>query len=311
MMNEPPPTAHPPQTAARQAKIAHIAVGVSAFSEGQDAAAFGAALARATGADLMLIGVLSDPLVLPPTGISWKSLRKQAEATLAKIRDEVMPDARVVVRTDVSVARALRSVVARQHRDVLVVGSSHKAPEGSVRIGKRARQLIGYAGCALAIAPRGMHDKTDISLSRIGVGYDGGPESGAALSLAASIALAAGAQLHVCAVVDDRAKAARWSPGEAEAVLPELDDRAQAELELLRERAATEAHALDPTARVDVRRVRPANALLELCADVDLLVIGSRRWGAVARLLLGSTGESLAYHATCPILIVPRVQGRN
>jgi nucleotide-binding universal stress UspA family protein len=307
MMNEPPPTAHAPQTAAHQAKIAHIAVGVSAFPEGHDAAAFGAALARATGADLMLIGVLSDPLVLPPTGISWRSLRKQAEATLAKIRDDVMPDARVAVRTDASVARALRSVVARQHRDLLVVGSSQKAPEGSVRIGKRARQLIGYAGCALAIAPRGMRHKTDISLSRIGVGYDGGPESGAALSLAASIALAAGAQLHVCAVVDDRAKAARWSQGAAGAGLPELDDRASAELDLLRERAVTEAHALDPTARVDVRRGRPADALLDLCADVDLLVIGSRRWGAVARLLLGSTGESLAYHATCPILIVPRV----
>jgi nucleotide-binding universal stress UspA family protein len=308
MMNEPPPTAQRTQPAARPSNIAHIAVGVSAYPEGHDAASLGAALARATGADLMLIGVLSDPLVLPPA-ISWKNLRKGVQAALAQIRDQVMPDARVVVRTDVSVARALRSVVARQHRDLLVVGSSHKAPEGSVRIGKRARQLIGYAGCALAIAPRGMHNKTDIPFRRIGVGYDGSPESGAALSLAASIALAAGAQLDVCCVVDDRARAARWSPGAAEAVMRELDDRARAELERLREQAVTETHALDRTARVDVRRGRPADALLDLCADVDLLVIGSRRWGAVARLLLGSTGESLAYHATCPLLIVPRVQG--
>jgi nucleotide-binding universal stress UspA family protein len=308
LMNEPPPTAQRPQPTARPTKVAHIAVGVSAYPEGHDAAALGAALARATGADLMLVGVLSDPLVMPPA-MSWRSLRRQAEAGLAELRDEVMPDARVVVRTDVSVARALRSVVARQHRDLLVVGSSHKAAEGSVRIGKRARQLIGYAGCALAIAPRGMHNKTDIPLNRIGVGYEGGPESGAALSLAASIAGAAGAQLHVVGVVDDRAKAARWSPSGAQALAPELDARVRAELELLRDRAVTEAHSLDPTARVEVRRGRPADALLDLCADVDLLVIGSRRWGAVARLLLGSTGESLAYHATCPILIVPRAQG--
>ena len=293
---------------ARPAKIAHIAVGVSAFAEGQDAAALGAALARATGADLMLIAVLSNPLILPPTGISWKSLRQQAESALAQIRDHVMPDARVTVRTDISVARALRSVVARQHRDLLVVGSSHKAPEGSVRIGKRARQLIGYAGCALAIAPRGMHNKTDIPLRRIGVGYDGGPESEAALSLAASIALTARARLHICAVVDDRAKSARWSP--APALHHEPDDRVRAELELLRERALTAAHPLDPSAQVDVRRGRPADALLDLCADVDLLVVGSRRWGTVARVLLGSTGESLAYHATCPILIVPRAPDR-
>jgi nucleotide-binding universal stress UspA family protein len=307
-MNDQLAAADRAQPIARPAKIAHIAVGVSAFAEGQDAAALGAALAHATGADLMLIAVVSNPLILPPTGISWKSLRKQAEAGLAQIRDHVMPDARVTVRTDISVARALRSVVARQHRDLLVVGSSHKAPEGSVRIGKRARQLIGYAGCSLAIAPCGMHNKTDIPLRRIGVGYDGGPESEAALSLAASIALTARARLHICAVVDDRAKSARWSPGAAPAPHPEPDDRVRAELELLRERALTAAHPLDPSAQVDVRRGRPADALLDLCADVDLLVIGSRRWGAVARVLLGSTGESLAYHATCPILIVPRAQ---
>jgi nucleotide-binding universal stress UspA family protein len=308
-MNDQLPAADRAQPMARPAKIAHIAVGVSAFAEGQDAAALGAALAHATGADLMLIAVLSNPLILPPTGISWKSLRQQADSALAQIRDHVMPDARVTVRTDISVARALRSVVARQHRDLLVVGSSHKAPEGSVRIGKRARQLIGSAGCSLAIAPRGMRNRTDIPLRRIGVGYDGGPESEAALSLAASIALTARARLHICAVVDDRARSARWSPGGAAALRPEPDDRVRAELELLRERALTAAHPLDPSAQVDVRRGRPADALLDLCADVDLLVIGSRRWGAVARVLLGSTGESLAYHATCPILIVPRAPG--
>jgi nucleotide-binding universal stress UspA family protein len=308
MMSDPPATARRGQPTAARAKIAHIAVGVSAYPEGHDAAALGAALARATGADLMLIAVLSDPLVIPSAGMTWKSLRKDAQATLAQISDQVMPDARVVVRTDVSVARGLRRVVAREHRDLLVVGSSHKATEGSVRIGKRVRQLIGYAGCGLAIAPRGIHNRANIPFRRIGVGYEGRPESEAALSLAASIALAAKAQLHVCGVVDDRSKSARWSKGAAAALQPELDDRAHAELELLRERALTAAHSRDPSARVDVRRGRPADVLLDLCADVDLLVIGSRHWGAVARLLLGSTGESLAYHATCPILIVPRSQ---
>lgn len=293
------------------ARIAHIAVGVSAHPEGRDAAALGAALARATGADLMLIAVLSDPIVVPPIGMSWKTLRKQTEVALAQIRDAVVPGARVVVRTDVSVARALKRVVAREHRDLLVVGSSAKAPEGSVRIGKRIRQLIGYASCALAIAPRGMHKRTDIPLRRIGVGYDGGPESEAALSLAASIARATGAHLHVCGVVDDRAKSARWSPGGVTSALPDLDDRVQADLTLLRERAVTAAHSLDHGVQVDVRRGRPADALLDLCAEVDLLMIGSRRWGTVARLLLGSTGESLAYHATCPLLIVPRAQASN
>jgi nucleotide-binding universal stress UspA family protein len=39
---------------------------------------------------------------------------------------------------------------------------------------------------------------------------------------------------------------------------------------------------------------------------MDLLVIGSRRWGPLARLLLGSTGEALARDAGCPLLVAPR-----
>ena len=285
-------------------------MGVNARPEGRDAAVLGAVLARITGADLMLIAVIADPIVLPPVGVSWKSLRKEAQAGLAQIRDAVMPVARTAVRTDLSVARALRRVVAREHRDLLVVGSSDKAPEGSVRIGKRVRQLLGYAACPLAIAPRGIQHKTEVSIKRIGVGYDGGGESESALSLAALISVAAGAELHVCGVVDDRAGSTLWSPGPAALVLAELGDVVQIELDGLRERAVAAAHLLDPNARVDIRRGRPADALLDLCADVDLLVIGSRRWGPVARVLLGSTGESLAYHATCPILIVPRANDR-
>ncbi len=293
---------------AHPAKLTHLAAGVSASLEGRDAAALGAALARATGADLTLVAVISDPIVVPPNAFSWKSLRKQAQVGLARIRDLEMPDAHVVVKTDVSTARALRRVVARDHRDLLVVGSSDKAPEGSVRIGKRVRQLIGYASCALAIAPRGIHHRKDIPIRRIGVGYDGGPESEAALALAASIAIAAGAKLHICGVVDDRAKSARWSRGGVSEALPELDDQVLTEEQQLRQRARAAAESLDPKARVEIRRGRPADVLLELCPEVDLLVIGSRRWGTVARLLLGSTGESLVYHATCPILIVPRTK---
>lgn len=53
-------------------------------------------------------------------------------------------------------------------------------------------------------------------------------------------------------------------------------------------------------------RGRSADALLALSGEVDLLLIGSRRWGAGARVLLGSTGEALMQAAACPVLAVPR-----
>jgi nucleotide-binding universal stress UspA family protein len=288
--------------------VGHIAVGVDGYPEGRDAVTLGAVLARATGADLMLATVNLDPLVPLPRGMDWSSLQEQSELMLRETRGALAPDARYVVETDLSVPRALERVVRREHRDLLVVGSSRDAPDGHVRIGKRTRQLLGHAACALAIAPRGMHCAVEPRLARVGVGYDAGPESEAALSLAASIAQAAGAELHVRGIVDDRVAALSYA-GHEHFPTYDLEGLARAKVEALRERTVAAAGAAGATAHADVLRGRPADRLSELCAEVDLLVIGSRRWGAVARLLLGSTGEALLQGvASCPVLIVPRPQ---
>jgi nucleotide-binding universal stress UspA family protein len=48
--------------------------------------------------------------------------------------------------------------------------------------------------------------------------------------------------------------------------------------------------------------------LLKLCADADLLAIGSGHWGTLSRAVSASTGEALMHGATCPVLVVPRPQ---
>ena len=40
---------------------------------------------------------------------------------------------------------------------------------------------------------------------------------------------------------------------------------------------------------------------------LDLLVIGSRRWGPAARVVLGGTGEAVMHEAACSVLAIPRV----
>jgi nucleotide-binding universal stress UspA family protein len=292
-----------PSTAA----VTRIAVGVDGFPEGNDAVVLGMALARVTGAQLMLVAVHSVPLVVAPAGLNWTSLRKEARATLHKAREAWAPGARVVVETDLSVPRALHRVVHRERRDLLVMGSSRHAPAGKVRIGKRTRQLLGRFECPLAVAPRGFHTRSDPGFARIGVGYDGGPESEAALELAGSIAAGAGAEMQMCGVVDDR-----FPPLSRSGLSKDGDDAARweeavmADMERLRAEADEATQRSVPAVRVEVRRGRPADALLELSEQVDLLVIGSRRWGPMTRLLLGSTGEALLHDASCPVLVVPR-----
>ena len=40
--------------------------------------------------------------------------------------------------------------------------------------------------------------------------------------------------------------------------------------------------------------------------EVDILVVGSRGYGPVKRLVLGSTSEYLQRHARCSLLVLPR-----
>ncbi|MBX5442753.1 MAG: universal stress protein, partial [Solirubrobacteraceae bacterium] len=56
----------------------------------------------------------------------------------------------------------------------------------------------------------------------------------------------------------------------------------------------------------EVLEGRPAEALAARSAELDVLVVGSRGWGPVRRLLLGSTSERLVREAVGPVLVVPR-----
>ncbi len=66
----------------------------------------------------------------------------------------------------------------------------------------------------------------------------------------------------------------------------------------------------DALAGVQVERVviddkHPAEALVEVSADADLLVVGSRGRGGFSRMLLGSISHAVVLHAACPVVVVP------
>ncbi len=72
-------------------------------------------------------------------------------------------------------------------------------------LGETAAELTDHLECPLAIAPRGLRHRKNPRLERVGAGFEDGPESLAALELAAAITLMAGANLAVHAAIDHRA----------------------------------------------------------------------------------------------------------
>ena len=252
----------------------------------------------------MLIAVHVEPLVpvALPGGMSWSTLEKQARTTLAETRDSLAPDARIAVQPDVLVWRGLRHVVRRQHRDLLVVGSAQDAEPGRVRLGRSARDLLGHLECPLAIAPSGFQQHAQKRLDRIGIGFDGSPESRAALSLAVSIASTAGAALDVRGVIDD---------GVAGGLRTDqivLGGNALTERQLTStfERDLAVISGTGVPANLEVAVGMPTDLLSELCDDVDLLVLGSGHSSPAGRVQPGSTGRGMLGLATCPLIVVPR-----
>jgi nucleotide-binding universal stress UspA family protein len=198
--------------------------------------------------------------------------------------------------------RALSHIAQRVGADVVVVGSSSEAPTGRCAIGRHARQLLHDAPHAVAIAQRGLHE-LDGGLQSIGVGYDGGPESAAAVEFAIALSRSAGAELRVLTVVEEAVPAltgAEWT-----AVTAHWESLRESQREQALTRAKGIAAELGSVAEV-VAAVDSPGLERKWSETVDLTVVGSRRWGAIARIVSGSVDETLVSDAASSVLIVPR-----
>lgn len=282
--------------------LQRIVVGVDGREGGRDALALASLLQRAGGGELVAVHVYQYDRSVPsddPDDLE-ASLRAELTADLERELADAGLTARAVIACDRSAARALHAAAEREHADVIVVGSSHRAGAGRILAGDDAVATLHGAPCAVAVAPRG-HASAPRALTTIGVGYDGSPEAHLALEFAATLARAADARVLCTTVVSQAAPPplgaglVRGGPAarrESMEIGQALVDRAAAELG---ERGAADL-AVGDTGRV----------LTERSGNVDLLVVGSRAQGPVRRVLLGSTSTDLLRDAPCPVLVLPR-----
>ena len=277
-----------------------IIAGVDGREGGRDALALAGRLALLAGGDLVAVRVLPFDYYAtragspPYASVAEHDARRQLDADLAAVG----VTARTRVMVDISPARALHRAAEDVAADLIVVGSTRHGRLGRVVAGDDAVATLHGSSCAVAVAPRGLEGQTWDRVKRIGVGYDGRPESRQAFALAAALARECGASIAVQSVVgtplpyaDSAAFDEEWLRDAQVAATDDLRD-------LLAD-AGVEATG-------DVVIGVPVDELLELSRRVELLVLGSRAWGPVRRILVGSTAAALTREAHCPVLVLPR-----
>ena len=132
---------------------------------------------------------------------------------------------------------------------------------------------------------------------------DGSPESGHALSAALEIAGPEG-HLELITVATDLAEP--WGFWGASYALSELGEASR---ESARKILASAAESVPDG--VEVKRIMAegpaAPALRNRSSEgLDMLCLGSRGYGPLRRVLLGSVSSDLLHEVACPVLVVPR-----
>jgi nucleotide-binding universal stress UspA family protein len=299
-----------------------ILVGYDPRTEDHAPVRLGMVVARFTGAHLVVAIVESGASV-----IALSAGEEQPYAVGMHVDDDLMTDCTqavedveaevrafglqvdCVVLPDSSAAKALHEEAGRRGAALLVVGSSRHADGGRLKLGSTTARLIHGAPCPIAVAPRGWIP--DGELDTIGVAYADSDDGREALRSGLMLARSAGSRLRVISVVRERFPIRLEAEAPAEGRFGKSVEDAEGEHMLaLRRQIDRELESLgvgdDDRVEVEVMAGDPAELLIEVSRHLDLLVCGSRGYGPLRAVMLGSVSSRVADEAYCPALVLPR-----
>ncbi len=272
-----------------------IVIGTDVQEGGRDALALAKRLAAPDATLILTYISVGDPLVYRTDDARhMQEFKDQTLALLGAAGAAAGVDVTTRFVASTSPGRGLHELAEHEQADLLVVGSSRRSLLGRVLMGDDTNAALNAAPCAVAVAPAGYADETG-DIDEIGVGYDGSPESLQALEVARRLAGEFGARLSAFeAIALPRDPASAGTRGVEAGDIEELLVQAR--------RRISELGDVEPHAAYGF----PAEELGLYSASVDLLVVGSRGYGPVGRLIHGSTSWRLTRTARCPVLVLSR-----
>jgi nucleotide-binding universal stress UspA family protein len=276
-----------------------ILVGVDDRPGARDAVALGEALAVALRADLVVAHVYPLDPVAGSTAYGAapdSPLAHEADEIIDRAVADIDHPFRRMAIPHLSTIGGLHQAAERVGAEAIVVGSTHRGTIGRIMLGSHAERLLHDAPCAVAVAPHGLAD-ADWALRRITVAYDGSAEAQRALKAARRLAAATGASLHLVSVIDPRPSSFdryNYRP-EWQSYERHLRESTERSLEAVADGAKTETRVGDTVAE-----------LVTASSTTDLIVLGSRGYGPVRRVMVGATAQEVVRKAASPVVVVPR-----
>lgn len=280
-----------------------IIVGFDGSEQAEDALALGKLIAENSGAQLVVAGVFQ----FDPRWGGRDPAFQEAEADYAReierAANSVGAEAEAIPSS--SPGRGLHELAEESGADLIVVGSAHHGKAGQILAGSVGMSLLQGSPCSIAIAPKGYSELGDQRIAEVTLGIDGSEESGMALADAVELARASGALLKVVAVAEPPVVSYGKGGGPNKG-WHQLNDAIK---EMMRERLVEAVQSVPDDVRVESVLVsgEPATALAETAiADGGVLMLGSRAYGPLRRVLLGSVSTALVRSAPCPLIVHPR-----
>ncbi len=272
-----------------------IIIGIDGHDGGADALALAGRLADDDTRLVAVCVAVLDARVSRAVSLDYDAVVVEGADEVAAAAAAADPRIETVPAVAGSAAAGLHDVAAREGADLVVIGSCRRGRIGRILSGDDTREIVRSAPCPVAVAPIG-YAQADKPIAAVGVGYDGGPEAAAALALARRLAARAGTRPRAIDVVS----VPNWAIAPGGAVYLGLEEERRAAQERLDALEGVEGEARTGSAFQDLRA---------FSREVDLLVVGSRRQGALGRIVLGSASESLLGGSESPLIIVPRPVG--
>jgi nucleotide-binding universal stress UspA family protein len=287
-----------------------IVVGYAGDQAGRDALALAAGLAATTGGRITLV-------------FPYRPLftRETCDEVQARVEAEVEPQIAGISPTyrwspSSWPIRALHELAEYEGADAIVLGAAKEDIGDRLHVSLMERMVHG-APCAVAVAPGGYAQAVADSataaeggakphaLRKIGVGFASSSEGRAAVTLARELAGLGGGSVKVIAGAGLEPALASYSFSSP--ALEEVEQEMYGEIEQTLTRVCGELEAGSGVA-IEHETVRgdPASILVERSEELDLLVLGSRAYGPLRHVLLGSVSARAMREARCPVLVVPR-----